>query len=78
VILASLTIIYMKSIFSSRTFWLAVAQAVVGIYAIVVTQHPEIATIGYVAIVKSVIDIVLRYLTNQPVSITGTDNNQIS
>ena len=56
----------MKNIISSRTFWLAVAQAVVGGVAVIDKVHP---TVGIILIVKSVIDVILRYLTTEPVTI---------
>lgn len=58
-----------KSIFSSRTFWLAVAQLVAGIIAIAVAQDPELATVGWISIGKSVIDTILRFATDKPVSV---------
>lgn len=54
----------MKSLTQSKTFWLAVIQAVVGGLVIFFTQ---IDMVGYVAIVKSVGDIVLRLATNEPI-----------
>ena len=53
-----------KPIFKSRTLWVAVAQGVVGILAVVLTEYPEL---GGVVIVKSIIDFGLRYITKQPV-----------
>ncbi len=53
----------MKSIFSSRTFWLAVAQAITGAVVIFSTQYPDV---GGLIIAKSALDIVLRFLTTQP------------
>jgi hypothetical protein len=51
---------YMKSLFQSRTFWLAVVQGVAGILVIAETQFP---TVGMLVIVKSLVDIMLRTLT---------------
>jgi len=56
-----------KSIFKSRTFWLACLQAAIGIVVIVTTQYPELQTVGEIAILKSVLDMVLRLVTAQPV-----------
>jgi len=62
----------MKSIFKSRTFWLAVVQAVLGAVVAVDFSQP---TIGIAIIAKSVIDVVLRFLTDTPVSLA--DNSQL-
>lgn len=59
---------YMKSIFTSKVFWLAVLQALAGTLVIFETSYP---TLGYLVIVKSVVDIVLRYYTTTPVNLTG-------
>ena len=47
----------MKTLFQSRTFWIAVAQAVVGILTVALT---ELDMVAYIAILKSVVDITLR------------------
>lgn len=60
--------IFTKSIFSSKVFWIAFIQAVAGTIVIFQTAYPSI---GWLVIGKSVIDIVLRYYTTQPVSLTG-------
>ena len=57
----------MKSLFASRTFLLAVVQAVAGIYAAAVVVDPTITTLGWGMILKSVIDVLLRIYTSQPV-----------
>lgn len=54
----------MKSLVESRTFWLAVAQAVVGILTVMFT---ELDMVGSAAVVKSFADISLRMDTNKPV-----------
>ena len=59
-----------KSIFSSKTFWLAILQAVAGILA-VVHPDPTMKAAGGIAIAKSMVDVGLRMLTNQGVSLTG-------
>lgn len=55
----------MKSLTSSKTFWLAVLQAVGGGVIIFLTEMPDL--VGYVAMAKSVLDIVLRLATAEPV-----------
>ncbi len=54
----------MKSIFSSRTFWLAVGQAVVGVIAVFASAYPAL---GFLVVAKSVLDIVLRMYTTTPI-----------
>ena len=62
-----------KSILQSKTFWLACLQAAVGIVVIVTTQYPELQTVGEIAILKSVLDMLLRMVTSDTVSVL--DNN---
>jgi hypothetical protein len=57
----------MKSLLHSKTFWLAVAQAIAGIYAAAAVVDPTVATLGWVMITKSVVDIVLRLFTTNTV-----------
>ncbi len=56
----------MKNLFYSRTFWLAVVQGVMGILVVVETQY---GSIGWLAIVKSAVDIFLRMDTSAPVKL---------
>jgi len=58
----------MKSIFKSKTFYLAIAQMVLGMIVIIEANYPEVRTLGGVAIAKSFIDILLRYLSTQEVT----------
>ncbi len=55
----------MKSIFESKVFWVAVIQAVGGVVVVALT---EVDAIGYIAIVKSVVDILLRLVTTKTIS----------
>ena len=50
----------MKSIFQSKTFWLATVQALAGVVFVYASAFPEF---GWLAIVKSGVDIFLRYQT---------------
>ena len=50
----------MKSLLQSKTFWLAVIQALIGIVAVFATTYPSI---GGLLVAKSVLDIVLRMVT---------------
>lgn len=56
-----------KSIFASKTFWLAVLQSVAGAFVIFGTSFPDWA--GQLLIAKSLIDVVLRAATDKPVSL---------
>jgi hypothetical protein len=53
-----------KTILQSKTFWLAALQATAGAITIFATEYSEI---GWLALVKSVVDVYLRSVTSQPV-----------
>ena len=55
-----------KSIFTSKTFIVACLQGILGIIIAVNSIQPEL---GQIIIVKSVLDIILRYITESPVKI---------
>ena len=55
----------MKTLLNSKTFWLAVSQSV---GAILVVAFTELDMMGAVLIVKSVVDIILRLQTEEPIS----------
>lgn len=57
----------MKHWYKSKTIWLAVSQAMIGILAVVSTEYPELQLAGTVAILKSVIDILLRIETKETI-----------
>ena len=65
-LLLQINLINMKSLFTSRTFWVAVIQAIVGIVVVSLTQ---LDMVGYVAIVKSIADVILRLVTTEPVTL---------
>lgn len=54
----------MKSLFSTKTFWLAVAQALAGVVVVFATAYPGV---GGLLVAKSAVDIFLRAITTQPV-----------
>jgi len=56
-----------KSLLQSKTFWIATIQAVIGIIAVFTTAYPELQVVGGIAVAKSILDIVLRYITVAPV-----------
>ncbi|MCR4307102.1 MAG: hypothetical protein NUV80_00920 [Candidatus Berkelbacteria bacterium] len=55
----------MKSIFTSKTFLLALLQAVAGVVVVFATAYPQV---GELMVAKSVIDVVLRAFTSEAVS----------
>ena len=55
-----------KSILLSKTVWLAILQAILGIVVAVGSQIP---TVGWLMVVKSIIDVLIRVITTQPVKI---------
>ena len=55
-----------KNIFTSKTFIVACLQGILGIIVAVNSIQPEL---GQIMIVKSIIDITLRYVTESPVKI---------
>lgn len=63
----------MKSIFHSRTFWIAVIQAIASVAIVVLT---ELDLIGWVGFVKSFVDILLRVDTSTPVDISLSGENK--
>ena len=56
----------MKTLWQSRTFWLAVVQAIA---AVLVVAFTELDMVGYAVAVKSFIDVVLRLDTNSTVKL---------
>ena len=53
-----------KNILSSKQFWVAVVQGLLGIAIVIANIQPEL---GYIVTAKSILDIILRMLTTQPV-----------
>jgi uncharacterized membrane protein len=51
----------------SRTIWVAVAQAVLGIIGAILVANPEIKIAGGLLMIKSIIDILLRLDTNRAI-----------
>lgn len=56
----------MKSIFHSKTFWLATIQAVAGVVTVFATTYPSV---GFLLIVKSIVDMCLRMTTTTQVTL---------
>lgn len=55
-----------KNLFTSKTFWLATIQAIAGALVIYSTAYPSV---GVLVVLKSIVDIYLRSVTSQPVTI---------
>jgi hypothetical protein len=55
-----------KSILLSKTFWVAVIQGLLGVVVVLETQIPGV---GWLMIIKSVLDFGLRVATTQEVKI---------
>lgn len=54
-----------KSLFQSKTFWVAVIQAVIAVIVVFSTNYPSI---GWFLAAKSILDVVLRLATTQPIA----------
>jgi len=55
-----------KSIFASKTFWLAVIQGAIGVVVAFSTAYPDV---GYLIIAKSLLDVGLRAVTDTSVTL---------
>ena len=55
-----------KSLFKSKTFWTAAIQALVGAVVVFESAYPSA---GALIVMKSVLDITLRLITDTPVSL---------
>lgn len=53
-----------KSLFTSRTFWVAMLQAAIGIVVVFSSEYPGV---GQLVIAKSLLDITLRIVTETKV-----------
>jgi uncharacterized membrane protein len=56
----------MKSLFESKTFWLAILQGTIGVVVAIQGIHPQL---GQLILAKSLLDVALRILTTSPVGI---------
>ena len=57
----------MKKWYLSKTIWLAILQGIAGVLAAYGSENPDIYSIGYILIAKSILDIGLRFLTEKPI-----------
>lgn len=55
-----------KSILKSKVFWVAILQGIFGVVVVLESAYPAV---GWVAIAKSVVDIILRGMTTTPVAV---------
>lgn len=54
----------MKSIYTSKTFWLAAIQAIIGVITVFASAYPDIGTL---MVAKSFFDILLRIETTSSI-----------
>lgn len=64
----------MKSILKSRTFWLAITQAAIGAVAVLATSYPEV---GSLLVLKSLLDVILRYETTTEIFTPSSETEQL-
>lgn len=57
----------MKKWYHSRTIKIALLQGLMGVLLAVFSEYPELQNVGYIAVVKSIIDFLLRINTEQKV-----------
>lgn len=65
--LAASPVVPVKRWYQSRTIWVAVFQAMAGLLTVLIASDPHLQTAGGLALMKSAIDVLLRFLTNVPV-----------
>lgn len=53
-----------KDWYRSKTLWIAVGQGVLGVFIALIAEYPEF---GGLLIAKSVLDVGLRIVTEQPI-----------
>lgn len=49
-----------KPWYLSKTIWIAILQAIAGVITIIVAQDPSLLTVGWVATLKSISDVIIR------------------
>lgn len=58
----------MKDWYKSRTIWIAIIQAVIGITVAVTHEFQDAAWVGGALILKSALDMILRAITIEPLA----------
>jgi hypothetical protein len=56
-----------KHWYQSRTIRIAIIQAIAGILTAILADYPHLQAVGVVAIIKSLVDTALRYVSNKPI-----------
>ena len=56
-----------KALLRSRTVWLAVIQGLAGVFVAIASVDPSLKTGGVVLVLKSIIDILVRVETTEPI-----------
>lgn len=60
-----------KSILLSKTAWVAIITFVMGLIALIENIFPNQEWIAYSVMAKAILDLLLRLITTQPVSVVG-------
>ena len=63
-----------KSLFASKTFWLGMLEIATGVGALATDLSATLEAgepISFALIAKGIVTIILRYVTKQPVSVSG-------
>ena len=56
-----------KHWYQSKTIRIAIVQAIVGVLAAFISAYPELKAVGIIALLKSFLDIALRYDSTTPI-----------
>jgi len=56
-----------KPWYLSKTLLLAALQGVLGVLTAALAENPDLSSIGYILIMKSILDVILRALTMEPI-----------
>ena len=65
----------MKKLYQSRTFWIAVIQAIIGVLTVAFSEIGAVDALGYVAVLKSFVDVALRIDTDTKIQLDILDEN---
>lgn len=63
-----------KSVFLSKTAWVSGITFLIGLVALIENTFPGQSWVGYSVMAKAILDLALRLITTQPVSIMGSIN----
>ena len=59
--------IKVKEWYKSNTLQIAILQAIAGILVAILADFPELQSVGGILVIKSAIDFLIRFKTNQPI-----------